>query len=161
MLRLIVLAFTIALGNAAPSNLAGRELGSADECEGTPGNKKKCYEGATDYILSLPFGNKRSICSTAEDSHITCSGCLECKHPNDVCKPRAKEGDRTFSSKTTFPYWDERHLKKGEAEGPCCSWCTDQKHKDKAWKKKDAMPGAPARCSWHRFCSGCSECDTH
>ena len=164
MLRVIVLASALALGKAAPStsrNLAGRELGNPENCEGTPGNQKGCYKGATPDILARSRDDKLSICNRPQSDKYTCSGCLECANPNkEVCEPRANEGVgehpsrpfRTFSSMTTSPYYNVNQLDQ-IGGGPCCAWCDGKKHEGKAWK------GAGGRCEWNRYCSGCSECD--
>ena len=168
MLRVIVLASALALGKAAPStsrSLAGRELGNRENCDGSPGNQKMCYKGATPDILALDKDEEGSICTREPYSRWnTCHGCLECTDPNEVCEPRANEEHpvfRTFSSMTTSPYWDTN--KKGQrSDGPCCASCDSTKHEGKAWKHEDAGVGADpddARCEWNRYCSGCSECD--
>ena len=150
MLRVIVLASAFALADAAPSTtrtLVGRELGNRrgrDDCDGKkPSRQSKCYKGATDSILSLPRTDAASICQRTEDpgsgeesgsgeDPITCSGCLECQErPSN---PRANEGNRTFSTKTTFPYWDDS-VPGQQSAGPCCDWCDNEKHEGKAWKR--------------------------
>ena len=167
MLRVIVLASALALGKAAPStsrSLAGRELGNRENCDGTPGNEKGCYKGtkANPGILALDKDEKGSICTRQEswENQNTCHGCLECTDPNEVCEPRANDEDgRAFSSMTTSPYWDTNKDHQG-GDGPCCAWCDSEKHKDTAWKRKDAARGAvDAKCEWNRYCSGCTECD--
>ena len=170
MLRVIVLASALALGKAAPStsrNLAGRELGNRENCEGTPGNQKFCYEGATPDILARSRDDKLSICNRPQSDKYTCSGCLECANPNkEVCEPRANEGVgehpvrpfRTFSSMTTSPYYNVNQPDRIGA-GPCCAWCDGEKHEGVAWKLEHAGADEPARCEWNRYCSGCSECD--
>ena len=172
MLRVIVLASALALGKAAPStsrNLAGRELGNRENCDGTPGNEKGCYKGtkANPGILALDKDEKGSICTRQESwaNRNTCHGCLECTDPNEVCEPRANEETeehpffRTFSSMTTSPYYDMNKNNQG-GDGPCCAWCDSEKHAETAWKLKDATKGATdARCEWNRYCSGCTECD--
>ena len=136
MLRVIVLASALAHGKAAPStsrNLAGRELGNLENCEGDYFNENKCYKGATADILSKPRWHADSICKRED---FTCGGCLECWRPKDVCEPRAKdEHGRVFSSMTLFPYYDKSlHHEDGEAEGPCCDWCDNDEHAHKSWK---------------------------
>ena len=167
MLRVIVLASALAHGKAAPStsrNLAGRELGNREDCEGTRGNMKKaatkCYEDVTDEILAKGRFEEGSICTRDHNAVFKCTGCLECADPEeDVCEPRAnEEHDRVFSSMTTFPYYDTSLHQDGAAEGPCCAWCDNKKHANKAWKRVSDN-GDPAKCEWNRFCSGCSECD--
>ena len=170
MLRVIVLASALALGKAAPStsrNLAGRELGiNRENCDGTFGNQRECYKGATARMLALDKDEDGSICTRKESTRNTCHGCLECLDPKeDVCEPRADVHFdehpflRTFSSMTTSPYWDTNKDHQG-GDGPCCAWCDSEKHAETAWKLKDATKGATdARCEWNRYCSGCSECD--
>ena len=165
MLRVIVLASALALGKAAPStsrNLAGRELGNRENCDGTPGNEKGCYKGtkANPGILALDKDEKGSICTRQEswENQNTCHGCLECTDPNEVCEPRADVHFdehpflRTFSSMTTSPYYNVNQMYQPQ-DGPCCAWCDGKKHEGKAWK------GAGGRCEWNRYCSGCTECD--
>ena len=171
MLRVIVLASALALGKAAPStsrNLAGRELGNRENCDGTPGNEQKCYKGTLNSgILAKSRDDKLSICNREESKRNTCDGCLECADPNkDVCEPRASEWDafneqhplRTFSSMTTSPYYNVNQPDRIGA-GPCCAWCDGEKHEGVAWKLEHAGEDEPARCEWNRYCSGCSECD--
>ena len=163
MLRVIVLASALALGKAAPStsrNLAGRELGNRENCDGTFGNQRECYKGATARMLALDKDEEGSICTRQESwaNRNTCHGCLECTDPNEVCEPRANEETeehtffRTFSSMTTSPYYNVNQPDQIGA-GPCCAWCDGEKHEGKAWK------GAGGRCEWNRYCSGCTECD--
>ena len=114
MLRVIALASALAHGKAAPStsrNLAGRELGNPQNCDGlTPNNEQKCYKDVTEDILSKSRDDVGSICKRQPQStKFECSGCLECWSEEDVCEPRANgEHGRVFSSMTTFPYYDRQ-----------------------------------------------------